>query len=127
MQIIRRSQIPILKNAGVESEQLLFPESCPEARVTVTRVTIPPGGTSPRHVHETAEQVWLATSGHGTLLLADNEETHLQEGDVLRLAPGDVHGFFNDSQQPFVYIAVTTPPINFRSAYERTWSPASTA
>jgi hypothetical protein len=31
MQLIKRSEIPVLRNSGVESEQLLFPESSPEA------------------------------------------------------------------------------------------------
>lgn len=121
MQIIHRDQIPTLKNSGVESEQLLFPESCPDARVTITRVTMPPGVTNPRHVHEHSEQVWVALLGGGALLLADEQEARLQVGDVLRLAPGDVHGFFNDGQEPFVYLSVTTPPVNFREAYEKAW------
>jgi quercetin dioxygenase-like cupin family protein len=121
MQILKPNQMPILRNSGIESEQLLFPESCPEARVTLTRVTIPPGAISPRHAHPDSEQVWLAVSGRGTLLLAGDRETPLQEGDVLRLAPGDVHGFFNGSERPFVYISVTTPPLNFRGAYEKDW------
>jgi quercetin dioxygenase-like cupin family protein len=121
MQILKPSQMPVLRNSGIESEQLLFPESCPEAQVTVTRVTVPPGATSPRHAHPDSEQVWVAVSGRGTLLLADNQETPLQEGEVLRLAPGDVHGFFNSSEHPFVYISVTTPPLNFRPAYEKIW------
>jgi quercetin dioxygenase-like cupin family protein len=121
MQIIKRDQIPTLRNSGIESEQLLFPESCPDSHVTVTRVTIPPGATSPRHMHENSEQVWVAISGYGTLLLAENQEASLREGDVLLLAPGEVHGFFNNGQQPFVYISVTNPPLNFRGAYEKEW------
>ena len=121
MQIIHRDTIPVLENAGIQSAQLLFPETCPEARVTVTRVTIPPGVTSPRHVHATSEQVWVVMAGLGTLLLAEGREAPLQAGDVLRLAPGDVHGFFNGGAEPFVYMSVTTPPLNFRAAYEQGW------
>lgn len=122
MQIIKRSDIPVLRNSGVESEQLLFPESSPEAKATITRVTVPTGTTSPRHVHEVSEQIWIVLSGNGSLLLENANEVEIQEGDVARFAPGDVHGIFNNSEQPFVYLSVTTPPQNFRTAYAKDWS-----
>lgn len=121
MQPIKRSEVPVLRNSGVESEQLLFPESSPEAKATITRVTVPVGTTNPRHVHEASEQVWIALSGEGTLLLDGTNETAIEEGDVVRFAPGDVHGFCNSGQVPFVYLSVTTPPQNFRSAYAKDW------
>src|SRR5436190_17510614 len=74
MQIFKRSEVPILRNAGIESEQLVFPESSPEARVTLTRVTVPPGAISPRHSHQASEQVWLVISGESTLLLAGDKD-----------------------------------------------------
>lgn len=121
MQLIKRSEAPVLRNSGVESEQLLFPESSPEAKATITRVTVPVGTTNPRHAHEASEQVWIALSGEGTLLLDGTNETAIEEGDVVRFAPGDVHGFCNSGQVPFVYLSVTTPPQNFRSAYAKDW------
>jgi quercetin dioxygenase-like cupin family protein len=122
MQLIKRSEIPVLRNSGVESEQLLFPESSPEAKATITRVTVPVGTTNPRHVHEASEQIWIALSGKGTLLLDGTNEAGIEEGDVVRFAPGDVHGFYNSGQKPFVYLSVTTPPQNFRSAYAKDWT-----
>lgn len=121
VQLIRRFQAPILRNAGVESEQLVFPESAPDAQTTLTRVRIPAGHTTPRHAHEASEQTWVVLSGCGTLLLAQGVEQPLGEGDVARFAPGDVHGLFNSGTQPFVYLSVTTPPLNFRAAYAADW------
>ncbi len=122
MQLIKQRDIPVLRNSGIESEQLLFPESSPEAKATITRVTVPVGITSPRHVHEASEQIWVVLSGRGTLLLEGSNEAEVQEGDVARFAPGDVHGIFNNGEQPFVYLSVTTPPQNFRSAYAKDWN-----
>jgi len=122
MQLIKKSTIPILKNSGVESEQLLFPETSPESLVTITRVSVPVGATNPRHLHESSEQVWVVLGGQGTLLLEGDQEVAIGEGDVVRFAPGDVHGFFNGGETPFSYISVTTPPLNFRSAYAQDWS-----
>jgi quercetin dioxygenase-like cupin family protein len=42
----------------------------------------------------------------------------LYTGDVVRFADGDIHGITNSSTEEFVYISVTSPPINFRYAYK---------
>ena len=122
MEFIAGSEIRVLANSGVESQQLLFPENSSSSRVTITRVTVAPGATSPRHRHETSEQVWVALSGTGTLLLGDAQTRPIHAGDVVRFADGDVHGIENTSGLPFVYMAVTSPPINFRQAYARPWT-----
>jgi len=124
MELIRRDEVTMLSNSGVESHQLLFPENSPSSRVTITKVVVAPGAVNPRHRHETSEQVWVALSGAGTLLLDDERALPIQEGDVVRFADGDMHGFKNTGSCAFVYIAVTSPPINLRRAYEQAWSNA---
>jgi hypothetical protein len=47
------------------------------------------------------------------------------EGDVVRFEDGDLHGFENTSSSDFQYLSVTSPPVNFRAAYETNWSSAS--
>jgi quercetin dioxygenase-like cupin family protein len=122
MELIRRSEIVVLSNSGVESHQLLFPENSASSRVTITKVVLAPGAVNPPHRHETSEQVWVAISGGGTLLLDGQRTIPFQEGDVVRFADGDVHGFKNTGSVAFVYVSVTSPPINFRKAYEQSWS-----
>lgn len=123
MEFISGSDIKVFSNSGVESQQLLFPENSSSSRVTITRVTVPVGASSPRHRHETSEQIWVALSGAGTLLLEGGSTRPIRAGDVVRFADGDVHGIENANSEPFVYLAVTSPPINFRQAYARTWTP----
>jgi quercetin dioxygenase-like cupin family protein len=38
-------------------------------------------------------------------------------GEVVRFADGDIHGFKNTETEPFVYLSVTAPAIDFRYAY----------
>lgn len=122
MEIIRQEQVTVLRNSGIESEQLLFPENAPSSQVTITRVSMPADAVNPRHVHESSEQVWIALEGQGHLLLADGGSLALKAGEVARFGPGEVHGFENTSSEPFVYLSVTTPPLNFRQAYASNWS-----
>jgi quercetin dioxygenase-like cupin family protein len=122
MEFIAARDIKMFSNSGVESQQLLFPENSSSSRVTITRVTVAPGASSPVHRHETSEQVWVALSGEGTLLLGDEQTRSIRAGDVVRFADGDLHGIENTSALPFVYMAVTSPPIDFRRAYAQSWA-----
>ena len=101
---------------------MLFPENSSSTRVTITRVVIAPGAANPPHQHKAAEQIWIALSGAGLLLLAEDKTLAFQAGDLVRFSDGEIHGFANTGSVPFVYISVTSPPINFRQAYERPWS-----
>ena len=122
MELIRAGQIPELSNSGVTSRQLLFPENSASTRLTITRVTVKPGARNPPHRHPVSEQVWIALRGHGNLHLEAGRVESFAEGDVVRFEDGDLHGFENTGRTDFEYLSVTSPPVNFRAAYERDWS-----
>ena len=121
VEIIRRTDVASFANGGVTSEQLLFPENSKSQRLTITRVTVAPGAKNPPHTHAASEQVWVALRGSGRLLLAGATSAPIAQGDVVRFAEGDVHGFENTGATEFVYLSVTSPPINFRAAYAADW------
>lgn len=121
MELIKPEHMPTFVNSGVASQQLLFAENSQSARVTLTRVRMPPGAINPRHAHETSEQIWLALEGAATLLLADNTTASFAAGEVARFAEGDIHGLSNTDAVDFVYMSITSPPINFRQAYATPW------
>jgi len=118
MELIKKSEIKVFSNPGVESFQLLNPENSKSERITITRVLVQPNNEQPRHKHDTSEQIWIAVRGKGVLLLADDKEELFELGDVVRFADGDIHGLKNKSQDVFDYISVTSPPINFGYAYK---------
>jgi quercetin dioxygenase-like cupin family protein len=106
-----------LENPGIRSEQIVWPRNAPDARVTITRVTMAPGATSPRHAHPQSEQTWIVERGAATLLMAGDRTDRLSAGDVVRTPAGEVHGVANTGPEPFVYLAVTAPPQDFSPAY----------
>lgn len=122
MELIRAAQIREFTNSGVTSRQLLFPENSSSTRVTITRVTVKPGARNPPHRHPASEQVWIALQGHGNLHLEAGRIESFGQGDVVRFEDGDLHGFENTGSADFEYLSVTSPPVNFRGAYERNWS-----
>ncbi len=119
MEFLNETNFKELSRPGVLSLQLLSPHNSGSTRVTITRVTAAPGAGQPQHAHDTSEQVWVAVSGTGTLLLADDKKRVVTAGEVVRFEDGEVHGFDNNGTEPFVYVAVTSPPINFDDAYDR--------
>ena len=52
------------------------------------------------------------------LLLKDEEERPFRTGDVVRFAPGEIHGAHNDGTEAFVYLSATSPPQSFDRAYK---------
>ena len=122
MELIRSSDIEVFSNSGIESRQLLFPENSSSQRVTITQVMVPPGGKNPAHRHNASEQIWIALQGSGNLILENETVEEFTEGDVVRFEAGDLHGFINSGTQPFIYMSVTSPPLNFRAAYDSHWS-----
>ena len=118
MEFIKKENIKNLSNPGGISRQILNPENSKSERVTITEVHLEPSAIQPRHTHEVSEQIWYAVKGKEILLFADDKEKDFQAGDVARFAEGDVHGLRNDSNEEFIYISVTSPPINFGYAYK---------
>ena len=117
MEFLTDTDFRHLVNPGVVSEQLVSPDNSASERVTITRVTVRSRAVQPRHCHESSEQIWIALSGAGRLLLADGRTHPFAAGNVARFEDREMHGFENTSDDPFIYIAVTSPPIDFESAY----------
>ena len=118
MEFINSENIKELSNPGVVSRQLINPENSESKRVTITEVHLEVGASQPRHKHDTSEQIWYAIQGNGKLLLADEKEMIFKAGDVVRFADNDIHGLLNDGDTEFIYISVTSPPIDFGYAYK---------
>lgn len=118
MEFLKPEDFKLLSNPGVVSEQLLSLHNSTSTRVTITRVTLQPGATQPTHSHATSEQIWVALHGAGTLLLGEGKTGEIKQGEVVRFADGDLHGVRNSSAEPFVYLSVTSPPIDFSYVYK---------
>ena len=118
MEFITKDSIVALDSDFQVSHQLLWSENSSSERITITKVHVYPGKINKRHKHETSEQIWIALEGKGLLLLADNETKEINEGDVVRFSDKEIHGIENNTEKEFIYISVTSPPVNFRYAYK---------
>ena len=119
IQRLSQADSTTLESPGIRSLQIVWPNNAPEARVTITRVTMEPGAASARHAHPVSEQIWLIEQGSALLLTAEGGTDTLRAGDVVRTPQGAIHGVANTGGERFVYLAVTAPPQDFSPAYKR--------
>ncbi|MDR5832324.1 cupin domain-containing protein [Caballeronia sp. LP006] len=117
VEILPSNTTTTLKNPGKDSVQLLWYKNSPEAKMTITRVTMQPKAVSERHSHAISEQEWIVEKGQGTLLLANNATREIRAGDVVRTPAGAIHGVVNSGNETLIYISVTTPPEDFSKFY----------
>lgn len=118
MELITASEMTILSRPGKTSRQLLFPENSRSERITLTHVVLQPGATNTPHRHPTSEQIWIAIKGTGRLVVEGGRKVEFSAGDVARFEDNELHGFENTGTSEFEYISVTSPPVNFRPAYQ---------
>ncbi|MGZ5058311.1 MAG: cupin domain-containing protein [Methylobacter sp.] len=68
------------------------------------------GQKIPLHIHPQGQDTWTILSGKGHYHLDNNGTTRpIIAGDVVVAHTGEIHGVFNDSPEPLVFISVVSP------------------
>jgi quercetin dioxygenase-like cupin family protein len=65
---------------------------------------VEPGGHTPKHFHDYEHEVYVI-EGKGTIVDGD-QESPLAAGDVIFVAPNDVHQFRNTGQGPMRFLCL---------------------
>lgn len=65
---------------------------------------VAPGGHTPRHFHDYEHEVYVL-AGKGTIIDGD-KELPLAAGDVVFVAPNDVHQFRNTGKEPMRFLCL---------------------
>lgn len=107
MEFLTHEPIKPFSNAGITALSLLMPRHPTGHGVEIARVLVDPGALLRPHALPESEQIWIGVSGVGLLLLADHQTRCFAANEVVRFAGGDLHGFQNTGQGPFIYLSVT--------------------
>src|SRR4051794_39222368 len=99
MEFLTDEQFKSFTKPGLTSVQLLSPHNSTSNRVSITRVTVDAGAEQSPHAHPVSEQIWIAVSGAGLLLLADEKTRKFSAGEVVRFADGEIHGLKNTGKK----------------------------
>ncbi|HEX5471164.1 MAG TPA: cupin domain-containing protein [Lacipirellulaceae bacterium] len=65
---------------------------------------VAPGGHTPKHFHDYEHEVYVL-AGRGTIVDGDRERP-LNAGDVVFIAPNDVHQFRNTGSEPMRFLCL---------------------
>jgi quercetin dioxygenase-like cupin family protein len=80
----------------------------PEA--TIVAWYIQPQQEIPAHIHPHGQDTWTILAGQGEYYLDRSGRTRsIVKGDVVIAPTGSVHGVFNHSEEPLIFISVVSP------------------
>lgn len=69
-----------------------------------------PGQTVAAHVHPQGQDSWTILSGQGQYRTdAEGHTESIRAGDVIVAPRGEMHGVFNNGDEPLVFISVVSP------------------
>lgn len=128
VQLQKRSQLPRLHSTRDSRDRvdLVTEEMFGTDVLKADRITYHPGDTSAAHRHPDCKHFFFVLDGEG-VLHADDEELHLEAGDVVLLEEDEVHWFENRSDANFEFIEMWVPappsPTIWVSSDQCTWAP----
>lgn len=97
MKIIHHTEVPsnevTMEGASGCHVRALVGEADRAPNFAMREFEVAPGGHTPRHFHDYEHEVFVL-EGSGVIIDGDNERT-LRAGDVVFVAPNDVHQFRN--------------------------------
>lgn len=89
--------------AGCRVRWLIGDDDCAPT-FAMREFEVAPGGHTPRHFHDYEHEVYVL-AGKGTIVDGDRE-LPLAAGDVVLVAPNDVHQFRNTSSEPMRFLCL---------------------
>ena len=105
MPVIRRKDVPTDEGRGGNSVQSVARAELGRESLTVSEVTVPPGGSIPLHTHPGHEEVMVVSEGTLQARLED-ETTTVVVGDTVIAPDGETHGMTNTSDKPAKILAI---------------------
>jgi mannose-6-phosphate isomerase-like protein (cupin superfamily) len=87
--------------------------------MSVTWIDVPPGVDQELHSHEESEQVYVISSGSGTMTVAGDTQG-IGAGDLVMVPPATDHSIANDGDTDLCCVSVQSPPVTVSEVYAPT-------
>lgn len=108
MQIKKSNQVPsaevTMEGAADCRVRWLIGEVDQAPNFAMREFEVAPGGHTPKHFHDYEHEIYVL-SGRG-VLVDGNQDRPLAAGDVVLIAPGDVHQFRNSGDEPLKFLCL---------------------
>lgn len=87
--------------------------------MSVTWIDVPSGVDQELHSHEESEQVYVISSGSGTMTVAGDTQ-EVSAGDLVMVPPATDHSIANDGDTDLCCVSVQSPPVTVSEVYAPT-------
>jgi mannose-6-phosphate isomerase-like protein (cupin superfamily) len=87
--------------------------------MSVTWIEVPPGIDQELHSHEESEQVYVISSGSGTMMVAGDTQ-EVSAGDLVMVPPATDHSIANQGATELCCVSVQSPPVTVSEVYAPT-------
>ena len=108
MQIKHRAEVPAnevtMEGASGCRVRWLIGDTDRAPNFAMREFEVAPGGHTPKHFHDYEHEVYVL-SGRG-VVMEDDQERPLRAGDVVFVAPNDVHQFRNTGSEPMRFLCL---------------------
>ena len=71
-------------------------------------ITLMPGQGQKTHMHPSTDHAWFVVSGTAEMVMEDGKKSNIGPGHFVVHPRNTVHGLKNNTQENFVYIALST-------------------
>lgn len=93
---------------GSEIRELLAHRNSSIRNQSLAEATLPPGGSTMRHYHPRAEEIYYILTGQGQLEIA-GETAEVGPGDAIAIPPGAAHQIHNHGPEPLKFLCCCAP------------------
>jgi mannose-6-phosphate isomerase-like protein (cupin superfamily) len=110
MEVIRETALEqFVTRDGSAVREIAHPRSSAARAQSVARAVVPAGGQTAEHLHHSSEEVYLFTSGRGTMRLG-LEESPVTAGEAVVIPPGTPHKLWASEDGDLVLLCMCSPP-----------------
>ncbi len=107
---------PFVTADGSTIRELLGPATVPAQHQSLAEATLPAGGSTERHYHRVAEEIYLIVAGVGRMEL-DGDIAEVGVGDAILIPPGAWHQITAIGDGELRLLCCCAPPYSHDDTY----------
>ena len=119
MLVRRLADAPVEEWHKLRTHVLMDAGELGSRNMSVTWIEVPPGIDQELHSHEGSEQVYVISSGRGTMTVAGDTQ-EVSEGDLVMVPPATDHSIANQGDTELCCVSVQSPPVTVSEVYAPT-------
>jgi len=118
--LVRRlAEAPVEEWHKLRTHVLMDAGELGSRNMSVTWIDVPSGIHQELHSHEESEQVYVISSGSGSMTVAGDTQA-ITAGDLIMVPPATDHSIANDGDTDLCCVSVQSPPVTVSEVYART-------